>query len=214
MTSNPSSQLLDGEKVIIIGAPFVGKTSILLRYCENNFSENTKPTVGCERYDKEVAIEGGNTIKLHLWDTAGQERFRGMASSYYKDAECVIIVFDITENSSFTKMDFWTDEVHNYAKKDVLVVVVGNKSDMEAERQVSPEEIEKFVKKNGYFYLETSALDNSNGNIEKVFNHIAEELAERRAKKGPKGEEDEEEEKWSKNFSIDRKKGKEDGCNC
>ena len=214
MTSNPSSQLLDGEKVIIIGAPYVGKTSILLRYCENNFSENTKPTVGCERYDKEVPIQGGNSIKLHLWDTAGQERFRGMASSYYKDAECVIVVFDITELSSFTKMDFWTDEVTNYAKKDVLVVLVGNKSDMEEERKVSPEEIEKFVKKHGYFYLETSALDNSNGNIEKVFDHIAEELAERRARMGPKGENEEEEEKWSKTFSIDRRKGKEEGCKC
>ncbi len=115
--------------MIVIGDTSVGKTSILLRYINNNFSENIKPTIGCDHYEKEIDL-GSNKVKLSIWDTAGQERFRGLASSYYKRAKCVILVFDYTKKSSFEKLDFWKEEIANFADSNILVVVVGNKTDL------------------------------------------------------------------------------------
>ena len=177
MESVENSEVIEsGEKVVIIGDASVGKTSILLRYVNNTFSDNIKPTIGCDHYEKEVDIEGGQKIKLSIWDTAGQDRFRGLASSYYKRAKCVVLVFDITKKSSFEKLDFWRDEIMNFADENILVVVVGNKTDLMDKRTVMQEEIDAYVKKYEYFYLETSALENGDGNIQKVFEYIAREI--------------------------------------
>ena len=160
-----------GEKIIVIGDSSVGKTSILNKYVSNKFSDNIKPTIGCDHYEKEVESEG-KKVKLSIWDTAGQERFRGLAASYYKRAKCVVLVFDITKRESFERLDFWRDELMNFGDDGILVVVIGNKSDLKEQRSVTPDEIQTYVKKFGYFYMETSALKNEDKNIEKVFDYI------------------------------------------
>ena len=166
---NGSEVIENGEKVVIIGDASVGKTSLILRYVNNTFSDNVKPTIGCDHYDKDVTV-ANQTVKLSIWDTAGQERFRGLSSSYYKKARCVIVVFDITKKSSFDKIDFWRDEIANYAEADVLVILVGNKVDLQDKRVILKEDATNYVNKHKFsLYMETSALENAEGQIEKLF---------------------------------------------
>ena len=214
MNSEKGSEMVEsGEKVVIIGDASVGKTSIILRYVNNSFSDNIKPTIGCDHYEKEVEFGEGLKLKLSIWDTAGQERFRGLSTSYYKKAKCVLLVFDITKKSSFDKMEYWNDEIANFADADTLVVVVGNKSDLKDKRTVPEEEIKRYVDKNKFFYLETSALENSDQHIQKVFEHIAKTLFEKAGLSardlksenvGEKGEV----------TKLDGKKKDGDGCSC
>ncbi len=209
-----SEMIESGEKVVIIGDASVGKTSILLRYVNNTFSDNIKATIGCDHYEKEVTLPDKRQVKLSIWDTAGQERFRGLASSYYKRAKCVILVFDITKSQTFQKLDFWRDEIMNFANDDILVMVVGNKSDLQQQRTVHKEEIEQYVQKHKYFYIETSALDNGDDNIKKVFEYVAENI-----NKNVKGSS-----KTLKNVNIQKSQGsklnegdnekKKDSCSC
>lgn len=164
-----------GEKIILIGDPSVGKSSILTRYINKTFTDNMKPTIGVEHYSKEIPIQK-TKITLSIWDTAGQERYRGLTSAYYKETKCIVLVFDITNRQSFDRLYTWKEEIENYTDKDLLTVVIGNKSDLQEKRKVNKEEIEGFVKKFRYFYMETSALENKDGNIEEVFRYIAENL--------------------------------------
>ncbi len=176
---NGSEMIENGEKVVIIGDASVGKTSLILRYVNNTFSDNVKPTLGCDHYDKDVNVSGVN-VKLSIWDTAGQERFRGLASSYYKKARCIVVVFDITKKSSFDKIDFWRDEISNYADEGVLVMLIGNKIDLQDKRAVLKEDATNYVNKHKFsLYMETSALENAEGQIEKMFALVAEKILEK-----------------------------------
>lgn len=185
MNSENNSEIVEsGEKVVIIGDASVGKTSVILRYVNNTFSDNVKPTIGCDHYDKDINVQGQN-VKLSIWDTAGQERFRGLSSSYYKKARCVIIVFDITKKSSFDKIDFWRDEIANFADPDVLVMLVGNKVDLQDKRTVLKDEATNYVNKHKFsLYMETSALENAEGQIEKLFSLVAEKILEKMKQEG------------------------------
>ena len=174
---NDSEVIENGEKVVIIGDASVGKTSLIIRYINNTFSENVKPTIGCDHYDKDVSVNGHN-VKLSIWDTAGQERFRGLSSSYYKKARCVIVVFDITKKSTFDKIDFWRDEIANFADPDVIVVLIGNKIDLQDKRAVLKDDATSYVNKHKFaLYMETSALENVDGQIEKLFSLVAEKIS-------------------------------------
>lgn len=166
-----------GEKVILIGDASVGKSSILIRYINKTFTDNMKPTIGVEHYSKEIQLENNTKITLSIWDTAGQERYRGLTSAYYKETKCVVMVFDITKRSSFERLYAWKEEIENFTDKKLLTVVIGNKSDLCEQRKVTREEIEEFVKKYGYFYLETSALNNEDSHIEEAFLYIAKTLS-------------------------------------
>jgi small GTP-binding protein len=172
------------HKIAIIGDSSVGKTSLILRYVNNTFSDNVKPTIGCDYYDKEVSVAGAN-VKLSIWDTAGQERFRGLSSAYYKKARCVVVVFDITKKSSFDKIDFWRDEISSYADEGVLVILIGNKIDLQDKRAVLKEDATNYVNKHKFsLYMETSALENAEGQIEKMFTIIAEKILEKVKQEG------------------------------
>ena len=167
----------DFKKVVLIGDPSVGKSSILIRFIKNTFSDDIKTTLGVDHFQKRIG-ERGRRVKLNIWDTAGQERYRSMAQIYHKGADCVIIVFDISRRETFDRIDFWRKEVLTNAKINVLVVIVGNKTDLESERKVMREEIEKYVGQFGYFYIETSACDNRNNNIDKLFYHVGNSLSD------------------------------------
>ena len=215
MNSVSNSEVVaTGEKVVIIGDASVGKTSIILRYVNNTFSDNIKPTIGCDHYEKEIDTGAGQQVKLSIWDTAGQERFRGLASSYYKKAKCIILVYDITKKASFEKLDFWRDEIMNFADEDILVVMVGNKTDAQDKREVLRDEAEAFAQKHGYFYLETSALENGDQHIQKVFEYVAENINKKRENVATGGD-NSKERKDANEINLDNgEQNKEEGCKC
>ena len=181
MSGKWNSRLIElAEKVVVIGDVFVGKTSLLLRYKLNMFSDDVKSTLGYDSYEQEVSLSDGRTMKLWIWDTAGSERFRGTVSLYYKNAKAIIVVFDMTNRGSFDKVDFWKDEIDNYAEKETVRVLVGNKNDLVEQRTVMKEEAQALSKKLGFdFYIETSAKVESDPSVRKLFDTVAEKIKQR-----------------------------------
>ena len=160
-------------KIIIIGDSTTGKTNILSRYLNNNFDKNSKATIGVELGSKSFKIKN-DTINCQIWDTAGQERYRSVTTAYYKGAVGALVVYDTTNKESFQNVDNWITDLRNYADKKVSVILVGNKNDLENEREVKKEQGEIKSKDYGIAFLETSALTGTN--IEIAFKTLVEEV--------------------------------------
>ena len=142
-------------KLLIIGESNVGKSSIILRFTENEFYENMQSTVGMDYKTKQIEIDG-NTVKLAIWDTAGQERFRTLTPSYYRDGQGAILVYDVTDRATFMKLETWLNELNTYCNKtDIVKMVVGNKIDL-PNREVSTEEGLQFARRHQTLYIESS----------------------------------------------------------
>ena len=172
-------------KIIIIGDSNVGKSNILSRYTKDQFQGNSKATVGVELGTKFVKVEGVGA-KLQIWDTAGQERYRSLTSSYYKGCHGCFIVYDITNEASFHSISTWYEQAVKEAGKDVSIILVGNKCDLENERKVSKEQGEEKAKTMNASFFETSAL--SKVNIDDIFNEIVNNIFQRT--KGQKNDDD------------------------
>lgn len=146
-------------QILIIGDSSVGKTSILTRYTNGTFKEEYLFTVGLDYYSKDE-IFNNKTINVKLWDTAGQERYKSLTQSYFKNAEGVIVAYDITNTESFDNLKFWINSIKtNMENKNVFipVIIIGNKTDMEESREIMIEDAKKFAEENKYKYFETSA---------------------------------------------------------
>ena len=163
-------------KVIIIGDTCVGKSNILSRYLKDEFREDSKSTVGVELGTKFLKIKDTGA-KLQIWDTAGQERYRSITSSYYKGSHGCFIVYDITSESSFENVDKWFEQAQKEASKDVSIILVGNKCDLENERKISKERGEEKAKNFNCPFFETSAL--SNIKIDDIFTEMVNNIYER-----------------------------------
>ena len=163
-------------KFIIIGDPAVGKSNILLKYVHNKFVNEYQSTVGVEFGAKNIDIEG-QTFRIQIWDTTGQENFRCLTRSYFKNSVCAIITYDITNKQSFDNIQDWINEVRNQVSNKVLLVLVGNKIDLEKERIVNYDEGKKFAEDNDMLFIETSAL-NGNG-INQLFNMCCNDIYEK-----------------------------------
>ena len=172
-------------KIIIIGDSNVGKSNILSRYTKDQFQGNSKATVGVELGTKFVKVEGVGA-KLQIWDTAGQERYRSLTSSYYKGCHGCFIVYDITNEASFESISTWYEQAVKEAGKDVSLILVGNKCDLENERKVSKEQGEEKAKTMNASFFETSAL--SKVNIDDIFKEIVNNIYQRT--KGQKNDDD------------------------
>jgi small GTP-binding protein len=183
MSEGDSYDLL--YKIIIVGDTCVGKSNILSRYIKDVFREDSKSTVGVELGNKLLKVKGTNT-KLQIWDTAGQERYRSITSSYYKGSHGCFIVYDISNEQSFENVEKWFEQVQKEGSKDVSIILVGNKCDLENERQVPKEKGEEKAKQLNIPFFETSAL--SNINIGDIFTVIAENIFDRTG--GVKNEDD------------------------
>jgi small GTP-binding protein len=161
-------------KFIVIGDSSVGKSNIISKYKEDKFDEKGQPSIGVQFIAKNVVIEN-TTFRLQVWDTAGQESFRSMTRIYYKNSSCAFIVYDITEKESFNHVESWISECKKIAPETVLLVLIGNKSDLNESREVSYEEGLKFAEKNKMLFFETSA---KNGvNIENIFKKSVENIS-------------------------------------
>lgn len=166
---DPANSEPKNYKILIIGDPAVGKTSILLKFVKGTFSGDTMNTVGSEEYlSKEITVDGQKTT-LNIWDTAGQEKFRTITSSYYRGAEGVIIVFDLSRQETFDHVAKWHEQIVRYASEEVPVIVVGNKSDLE--KVVDESAINAICKDKYMHYYEASA--SSGNNIEQIFTHLS-----------------------------------------
>ena len=154
--SSASSQV-ENYKIVIIGDQHVGKTSILSRYKYEAVETVYSPTVGIDFLTKNVFLED-KTIRLIMWDTAGQERFKSLIPSYLKNANCIILTYDISNKASFTSIDKWYKDSKEYVSENTLFVICGNKLDLK--RAVTKEEMENYANQNKIpFYMEVSALN-------------------------------------------------------
>eukprot|EP00029_Vermamoeba_vermiformis_P007922 TRINITY_DN3567_c0_g1_i1.p1 TRINITY_DN3567_c0_g1~~TRINITY_DN3567_c0_g1_i1.p1 ORF type:complete len:220 (+),score=60.95 TRINITY_DN3567_c0_g1_i1:43-702(+) len=159
-------------KLLIVGESGVGKSSILTRFTEDTFSSDFMSTIGVDFKFKSLTIDG-KTIRLQIWDTAGQERFRAITTCYYRGAQGILLVFDVTQPETFQKLPLWLEEIKKNCKKDVKVVVAANKID-EKVKNVDMNSVKEFCDKNALKYVETSAKENTN--IEKIFIELAKSI--------------------------------------
>lgn len=163
-------------KILVIGDAGVGKTSLIRRFTKGYFSENTSATIGVDFAVKTLNIHG-DKVNLQCWDTAGQEKFRSITQSYYRNADAVIMVFDITNRGSFASIPQWLVDVQRYTSKNVIKVLVGNKTDLKgAIRKVSTRSAANLAEFEDLLYLETSAKWDDN--VEMLFTELSEQLRE------------------------------------
>ena len=152
-------------KVVFIGDSGVGKTNILSRFCRDEFMVNCQSTIGVEFASKTIILENEKIIKIQIWDTAGQERYKSVTNTYYYRSQGAFVVFDITKSSSFNSVDKWVSQLRVLVGPEVVIILVGNKSDLKSLRAVTKEEaLEKASLLGNMEYMETSALNNTHIN--------------------------------------------------
>ncbi|XP_010267267.1 PREDICTED: ras-related protein RABC2a-like [Nelumbo nucifera] len=163
-------------KILLIGDSGVGKSSLLVSFISSSV-DDLAPTIGVDFKIKMLTV-GGKRLKLTIWDTAGQERFRTLTSSYYRGAQGIILVYDVTRRETFTNLsDVWEKEIEMYStNQDCIKVLVGNKVDRESERAVTREEGIALAQDYGCLFLECSAKTREN--VEKCFEELALKILE------------------------------------
>ncbi|KAI8380803.1 GTP-binding protein [Blakeslea trispora] len=165
-------------KLVLIGDSGVGKSNLLSRFTTNEFNLESKSTIGVEFATKNIEIEK-RSIKAQIWDTSGQERYRAITGAYYRGAVGALVVYDITRRNSFQNVAHWLKELRDHADQNIVIMLVGNKVDLsETSRAVTTEEGAELAEKDGFLFMETSALDATNVDnaFEKVFTTIFENL--------------------------------------
>ena len=172
-------------KIVLIGDSGVGKTNILSRYLTNEFSLTTQATVGVE-FGSKIIKKGEKLIKLQIWDTAGQERYKSITSAYYKGSKGAFVVYDISRKNTFDNVDKWINELKNNGSEDVFIMLVGNKSDLKDQREITEEEVKKKAELYNVAFCETSALEGKNIGyaFENLINEITKKVEKEREKNG------------------------------
>ncbi|OQR93783.1 Rab1 family GTPase [Achlya hypogyna] len=192
-------------KLVLIGDSGVGKSCLLLRFADDAFTESYITTIGVDFRFRTVKIDK-KTVKLQIWDTAGQERFRTITSAYYRGADGIIMVYDVTSQESFDHVNDWLNEVNRYASEGTCKLLVGNKSDITSRKVVSYETAKAFADSLAIPFLETSAKNAQN--VEEAFLTMASELITIRELVGtstnPQGTQ----------LTNDSKSSSSNGCGC
>jgi len=156
-------------KVVLIGDSGVGKSNLLSRFTRNEFNLESKSTIGVEFATRSINVDG-KTVKAQIWDTAGQERYRAITSAYYRGAVGALLVYDIAKHATYVNVTRWLKELRDHADSNIVIMLVGNKSDLKHLRAVPTDEAKAFSAENGLSFIETSALDASN--VESAFQNI------------------------------------------
>jgi len=160
-------------KLVFLGDQSVGKTSVITRFMYDSYDSTYQATIGIDFLSKTMYLED-RTVRLQLWDTAGQERFRSLIPSYIRDSSVAVVVYDVSNRKSFENVSKWIDDVRTERGQNVIVVLVGNKTDLEEERQVTAQEAEARAQELDVMWIETSAKTGSN--IKGLFRKIAQAL--------------------------------------
>ena len=171
-------------KILLIGDSGVGKSSLILRFVDDTYTDSFTTTIGVDFKVKIVTV-GDKTIKLQIWDTAGQDRFRTITSSYYRGAHGIIVVYDIADYSSYCNVQQWIQEIGRYASDDVNKFIVGNKSDLpDDQRQIKFETAKEYADSIHVPFIETSTK--LSVNVDHLFMDFAEQIQRRVSTSGTK----------------------------
>ena len=181
MTDNKGGYYDVKYKIMVLGESKVDKTQLIKRYTKNVFGGVYLTTVGMDFQDKIIEIED-KKVRLQIWDTAGQERFRNVTKSYFQSSQGLVLVYDITDRESFEKLNFWVDNIKNFAPENAKFILVGNKCDLANERKVSYEEGENYAKNLNIKFFEASARDGTN--VNELFFYLANEIYQDNKLKG------------------------------
>jgi Ras-related protein Rab-21 len=163
-------------KVVLLGEGRVGKTCLCLRYCRNSFQEGQESTIQATYLDKRIHI-AKRSVKLMIWDTAGQERFHALGPIYYRDAQGALLVYDITDRDSFTKVRVWVRELRRIVGRNIVLVIAGNKSDLMKRCQVDLDEAKSYAESVGAHHLLVSAKTGKN--VDQAFVEITMQMLQR-----------------------------------
>ena len=158
-------------KLLTLGETEVGKTSIVLRYSDDKFHDNKIATIGID-FKIKIIKKGDKKIKVSIYDTAGQERFKNIVKHYYKGANGVLLIYDITKRDTFEKLEFWLEDLKENSDNlnNLFIYLIGNKNDLEERREVDFEEANNFAKEKNIPYIEVSAK--TGNNIKKLFDEM------------------------------------------
>ncbi|XP_059835907.1 ras-related protein Rab-25b isoform X2 [Hypanus sabinus] len=165
-------------KVVLIGESGVGKSNLLSRFTRNEFNHDSRTTIGVEFSTRTVTVDGV-AVKTQIWDTAGLERYRAITSAYYRGAVGALLVYDISKHQTYENVERWLTELLDNADNNLVVMLVGNKSDLSDIRTVPIDEAMTFAEKHQMLFMETSALDSTN--VEPAFQSVITEIFRRRA---------------------------------
>ena len=191
-------------KIIFLGDQYVGKSSILNRFYQDKFEPDYQATIGLDFHSKNTEING-ESIRLLLYDTAGQEKFKSLIPMYIRDANIILVVYDITVKESFIHTEHWVNETKDLRREDAIFVLIGNKTDLEDKRQVTSKEAEDFANEKGFIFHEVSAK--TGDGVEDLFNNkIFPEMA-RKFNIGEEGEGEEGEGKEGANGEDNKNNG-------
>ncbi|XP_034482508.1 ras-related protein Rab-1B-like [Drosophila innubila] len=157
-------------KILMLGDAGVGKTCLLQRFTNKRYTGYYKCTIGIEMMVRDIEISGCK-VKLEIWDTAGEERYRSMMSSYYRQVDGIVLVFDLTRRLSYCHVDYWIEEIKKYASSDVSIILVGNKCDAFGDRQVHQQLAVMYADNLNIPYVEASAV--SGYNVDRLFSKVS-----------------------------------------
>lgn len=172
-------------KAVLLGEGRVGKTSIMIRYVEGTYTDRRESTFNASYLDKRIKV-GSTEVNVALWDTAGQERFHSLGPIYYRDADGAVVVYDITDAESFTRMKTWTKELRKMVggEDSISIVIVGNKIDLESKRQVDEKEAIAYAESVGAVHFKASAKLNTG--LDDIFLDLTQRMIDRRKSKPKK----------------------------
>ncbi|KAL1921217.1 uncharacterized protein VTP21DRAFT_10933 [Calcarisporiella thermophila] len=161
-------------KLVLLGESAVGKSSLVLRFVKDQFDDYRESTIGAAFLTQTVSLDADTTVKFEIWDTAGQERYKSLAPMYYRNANCAIVVYDISQTASLEKAKSWVKELQRQADPNIIIALAGNKKDLEARRAVPTEEAQAYADEAGLLFFETSAKTAEN--VNELFLAIARKL--------------------------------------
>ncbi|XP_019168642.1 PREDICTED: ras-related protein RABA1f-like [Ipomoea nil] len=156
-------------KVVLIGDSGVGKSNLLSRFTRNEFSSESKSTIGVEFATRTIEVDD-KLAKAQIWDTAGQERYRAITSAYYRGAVGALLVYDITRHITFDNVERWLRELRDHTDQNIVVMLVGNKADLRHLRAVNTQTAQAFAERENTFFIETSAMEALN--VEMAFTEV------------------------------------------